>query len=140
MLLTRKLVITNRLATGFNNDDNRRKLNHVFAKQNIKGEDIKDMMYRKWLKVYDVKLTQRENHYFLDIQSNVPTNFPEYCKKLDDIANQINKWQIAGSLKEKIMALEIEPSVELDDNGNKIGMDVSIALDVTTSRSIEFDL
>jgi hypothetical protein len=76
----------------------------------------------------------------LDIQSYAPTNFPEYCKRLDAIADQINKWQIAGSLREKMMALELEPSIEVDNDGNKIGMNVSIALDVTTARSAEFDL
>ena len=140
MLLTRKLVITNRLA-GYNSDDtNRRRLNKMFVKQKMKGEELKDMMYRKWLKVYDIKLIERDNHYFLDIQSHAPTNFPEYCKKLDDIANQFNKWQIAGSIREKMMALELEPSIEIDNDGNKIGMNVSIALDVTTARSAEFDL
>lgn len=140
MLLTRKLVITNRLA-GYNSDDNnRRRLNQMFVKQKMKGEELKDMMYRKWLKVYDVKLIKRDNHYFLDIQSHAPTNFPEYCKKLDDIANQFNKWQIAGSIREKMMALDLEPSIEVDNDGNKIGMNVSIALDVTTARSAEFDL
>lgn len=118
-----------------NNDENRKRLQNAFLVQNIKGEDLKNIMFNKWMKTFEVELIKRDKEYFLDIKCKSPKDFIKYQEDLDAIAEKINKWGISASIKEKINSLQYSPYME-----NDIEMDVSIALDVSDYRHIEFDL
>ena len=118
-----------------NSDENRQRLRNTFLVQHIKGEDLKNIMFKKWMKIFQVELIKRNGEYMLDITCKSPTDFRKYHDDLDEIAEKINKWGVVGSLKEKINSLKYSPYVEDD-----ILMDISIALDVSDCRQSEFDI
>ncbi|KAG2430394.1 hypothetical protein HYH02_013756 [Chlamydomonas schloesseri] len=121
-------------------------LNSLLAKtapsNAISGRDLRDMVRQKWGRSYDVRLAKLQGRMYLQVmwkfleQASFPLTEQEYMQQLDAVAEYINDWGVADTVRQGIQAARKPPGYT--GGGNARCISIPLAVDLGGTRSAEW--
>ena len=121
-------------------DSRIRKLKKAWVVRKVQPDEFQAKLKEKFNKEHDVDLVERDDQLFLDILFQKPNKMTEYKKKIGTIVTLINKWGIGHNIYEKLDAIEEPPQVIEVEDGMMLELNISVALDIHSSRGCEFEV
>ncbi|PNH01951.1 hypothetical protein TSOC_012108 [Tetrabaena socialis] len=119
-------------------------LNNLLAstKVVISGKELRSLVLQKWGRSYEVRLCRLQGKMYLQVmwkfleQASFPLSEPEYMEQLNAVAEYLNEWGVAETVRQGIMAARRPPGY----TGGTAARCVSIplAVDLGGARSAEW--
>lgn len=84
------------------------RLNALMMRPVISGKDLRSLVYDKWGKTYDVRLTKLQGRIYLQVmwkyleQKSFPLTELEYMQQLDAVAEYLTEWGVVNTVKNGI--------------------------------------
>ncbi|KAL6776148.1 CPLD11 [Auxenochlorella protothecoides x Auxenochlorella symbiontica] len=86
----------------------RNKLNRAYSPERFSGGELRDLVYAKWQRSFDVRLQQRGNNMYLHVmwrfleQKSFPLTDEEYQEQLNAVAAFVDAWGVADMVRQGI--------------------------------------
>ncbi|GLI60762.1 hypothetical protein VaNZ11_002993 [Volvox africanus] len=120
-------------------------LNALLAKSNkpsITGKDLRELVLQKWGRSYDVRLCKLQGRMYLQVmwkfleQRSFPLTENEYMQQLDAVAEYLNEWGVADTVRQGIIQARKPPGYT--GGGNARCISIPLAVDLGGGRSAEW--
>ncbi|GIL81001.1 hypothetical protein Vretimale_9309 [Volvox reticuliferus] len=120
-------------------------LNALLAKSNklsITGKDLRELVLQKWGRSYDVRLCKLQGRMYLQVmwkfleQRSFPLTETEYMQQLDAVAEYLNEWDVADTVRQGILQARKPPGYT--GGGNARCISIPLAVDLGGGRSAEW--
>ncbi|GLC42445.1 hypothetical protein PLESTB_001099400 [Pleodorina starrii] len=112
------------------------------AKSGITGKDLRDLVVQKWGRSYDVRLCKLQGRMYLQVmwkfleQRSFPLTEVEYMQQLDAVAEYLNDWNVADTVRQGILQARKPPGYT--GGGNARCISIPLSVDLGGGRSAEW--
>ncbi|GAX79106.1 hypothetical protein CEUSTIGMA_g6546.t1 [Chlamydomonas eustigma] len=117
--------------------------NLVHTKARITGREIRELVFEKWGRSYDVRLNKQGHKMYLQVmwkfleQQSFPLTEEEYMQQLDAVAEYITEWGVVETVKRGITASKSRgPGYNM--GGNAMCISIPLDVDMSTARKGEW--
>ena len=85
-----------------------RRLNMLMVPYKVKGQELRDMIQRKWNRPCDVRLVIKYNEFHVKLSHNTSNTYEILGENLEDVTKFLNELDSIGILREQINGIAWE--------------------------------
>ncbi|CAD7695745.1 unnamed protein product [Ostreobium quekettii] len=126
-------------------DDARRGLDRMMEAPGISGRELRQLVYDKWGRSYDVRIHKRGPRTYLQVmwkyleQQSFPLTEAEYQEQLDAVAYVLTEWGAASTVRQGIAAARRSGPGYTGGGGAK-AVAIPLAVDLEGERGAEWGM
>lgn len=122
----------------------RQQLNKILTAPGISGTELRELVYQKWGRSYDVRIQRRGTRVYVHVmwkyleQQSFPLSDEQYQMQLDAVAEYLTMWGVADTVRAGIKAAS-DRGPGYTGGGNAKAISIPLGVDVDGGRSGEWN-